>query len=360
MIEMITEAPNRKVLDLKALQTSKLPIVMYGAGSYAVDVTKFLKSHGVAIEAYFVDGAYVKPGQLFMEAYPMKPIEELTEIYPECNIVIGFADYKRAREVLSGLSISSTSYFFDAPNHLEFFDYEYIKEHEAEFEASYNLLEDQLSKDIFVAFINSKISGDPSPLYPYADFNQYFSAPVTVTDHETFVDCGAYDGDTIKSIIKNTNGKYHKIFAFEPDEANYKKLDDYLEKEAIKNVETIHAGCWSEKTTLRFSSDGNMAAIVAADDGDISVPVETIDNVVGDEKVTFIKMDIEGAELPALQGAQKTIQRDIPKLAICVYHKPEDLITIPQYIQSLSKDYKFYIRHHQFMSWEMVLYAIPA
>lgn len=359
MIEMIKKAQNRKVLDLKVLQDSKLPTVMYGAGSYAVDVTKFLKSHGVTIDAYFVDGAYFKPGQLFMDVNPLQPIEDIQKLYPECNIVIGFADYKRAREVLLGLSISSESYFFDAPNHLEFFDYEYIKEHEAEFEASYNLLEDQLSKDVFVAFINSKISGDPSPLYPYADFNQYFSAPVTVNDHETFVDCGAYDGDTVKSIIKNTDGKYHKIFAFEPDEQNYKELTDYIEKENIKNVATIHAGCWSEKTTLRFSSDGNMAAIVASDDGDITVPVETIDNIVDTEKVTFIKMDIEGAELPALQGAQRTIQRDLPKLAICVYHKPEDLITIPQYIQSLSTNYKFYIRHHQFMSWEMVLYAIP-
>lgn len=71
-------------------------------------------------------------------------------------------------------------------------------------------------------------------------------------------------------------------------------------------------------------------------------------------------MDIEGSELAALRGAEKTIKKSKPKLAICVYHKPEDLITIPQFISSLVPEYKFFLRHHQYISWDTVLYAIIA
>jgi hypothetical protein len=70
-------------------------------------------------------------------------------------------------------------------------------------------------------------------------------------------------------------------------------------------------------------------------------------------------MDIEGAELEALRGAKNVIKHNKPKLAICVYHKPNDLISIPQYIKGLVGDYKFYLRQHQFVSWDMVLYALP-
>ena len=87
--------------------------------------------------------------------------------------------------------------------------------------------------------------------------------------------------------------------------------------------------------------------------------IEGYDNIVDQEGVTFIKMDIQGSELAALHGAENTIRKSKPKLAICIYHKPEDLITIPQYIYSVMPDYKLYLRNHQFISKETVLYAIP-
>jgi len=79
---------------------------------------------------------------------------------------------------------------------------------------------------------------------------------------------------------------------------------------------------------------------------------------LGDEKATFIKMDIEGSELEALKGAQNQIKVNKPKLAICVYHKETDLITIPQFILSLNPDYKLYLRHYGNFSTELVLYAL--
>jgi hypothetical protein len=88
------------------------------------------------------------------------------------------------------------------------------------------------------------------------------------------------------------------------------------------------------------------------------IHTDKIDDIVLDKKVSFIKMDIEGAELEALKGAKNTIQNNYPKLAIAIYHKPDDLLNIPQYILSLNRNYKFYLRHYGYNSWETILYAI--
>lgn len=93
-------------------------------------------------------------------------------------------------------------------------------------------------------------------------------------------------------------------------------------------------------------------------DGDILIEVDCIDNILScDEKVTYIKMDIEGSELNALKGAEQHIVRDKPRLGICIYHKQEDLVKIPQYIKSLHPHYQFYVRPHSTMPTELVLYC---
>jgi len=127
-------------------------------------------------------------------------------------------------------------------------------------------------------------------------------------------------------------------------------------------VYLIEKGVWEEKKLLCFGKTGTHSNILC-EDGNIYIEVDTIDNFCRNEKVTFIKMDIEGSELEALKGAEKQIRENKPKLAICVYHKEEDLITIPQYILSLNPEYKLYLRYFgssDFNSlWtELVLYAV--
>ena len=360
ILNQIKRANDRKFSDLKALQERVGPIIMYGAGSYAGDVYRFLRKHNVKVTACCVDAAYVKVGQTFVDGLPVTALEDVLEAHPDAAIVIGFNDYRKARQSLKRLGVNMSSYFFDAPNQYGFFDYDYIVQHEKEFQDTYDMLQDDLSRKVFTTFINAKLSGDPNDLYDLADLNQYFSDPVQLTDHETFIDCGAFDGDTIASFRKNTHDKYRKIIALEPDKENYESLLHNLITTEAQNVETYNVGAWSEKATLTFSSEANTATIVGGRGGvdDVSITAEKIDDLVGDQPVSFLKMDIEGAEYPALQGARQTIQRDHPLLAICAYHKPDDLIVLPRYIKELYPGYKLYLRHHQLMSWEMVLYAI--
>ena len=173
------------------------------------------------------------------------------------------------------------------------------------------------------------------------------------------MDCGAFNGDTVEKFIDWSGGNYSKIFAVEADPVNFAALEKFISEKNYKNILAVNCGAWNEKTTLTFSDTNKTNAAVSAE-GKIKIAADTIDNITGGEKIKFIKMDIEGAELPALQGAAETIKKFKPTLAICAYHKAADLITLPQFIKSLNPDYKFYLRKHTLASdTELVLYAIP-
>jgi hypothetical protein len=120
----------------------------------------------------------------------------------------------------------------------------------------------------------------------------------------------------------------------------------------------LKKGTWNEKTILKFSENGTVGSVISSE-GAIQIEVDTIDNVLSGEGATYIKMDIEGAELPSLIGAKETIRNYKPKLAISVYHKHDDLLTIPKYIKSVNSSYKFYLRvHYKPYFNDLVLYAI--
>lgn len=159
-----------------------------------------------------------------------------------------------------------------------------------------------------------------------------------------------------KQFIQFSNGNYNKIFALEPEEDNYGKTSSALYN--VKGLTLLRKGAWSQEGTLSFSSNDQGSRIISS--GEQSIETTSIDALAGDVAVTFIKMDVEGAELEALKGAEKTIRLRKPRLAICVYHKPEDILAIPEYILSLNPEYKFYMRHYGFdrMYWETVLYAL--
>ena len=188
---------------------------------------------------------------------------------------------------------------------------------------------------------------------------QYFDRSIMVPEaEEVFVDGGCFDCGTTKNFVKWCQGNYRKIYAFEPDEANYRKCQLISEKEELAHIQVINKGLWNCETQLSFDGSAGQGSKIGSESGADTVWTAAIDDVVGKEKVTFIKMDVEGAELKALQGAEQTIRKYHPKLAICIYHKPEDVIEILDYILSMHSDYKLYIRHYQLSDCETVVYAV--
>lgn len=188
----------------------------------------------------------------------------------------------------------------------------------------------------------------------------YFPQDIVQLQDEVFIDAGCYRLETSLELKKRCLN-VEKIYAFEPDPENYKYCLERKEQACLREAEIFPFGTWSFRDTLYFDAKGSSSCIVDSETS-LSVNVVSIDEIVYSEespKVTFIKMDIEGAELESLKGAQKVIQRDKPKLAICIYHKPEDMVKIPLYIKELVPEYKLYIRHHSNFIFGTVLYAIP-
>ena len=364
VFEKIIPAANSKVAVLQNIQHSTFPLVIYGIGGYAKSVFNFLEQYQVSkikINAACVDREYFNPLNDNWNGIPVYPIDELSLNLNSFNVVIGFSDFKLAEKKLETINECKKTFFFDSTLSLDFFDYEYVKKYWKSFYDTYLLLEDELSKDTFIAYINAKISGRSDDLYNLFDSDQYFPEDIIKlnNNNEVFIDAGAYNGDTVLKFIDKAGGHYKAIYAFEPDAISYKKLSDVIKNNRLENVFIFKKGVWKENTVLKFYADPYKGErSLFSENGNIAIEVEEIDNILQENFATFIKMDIEGSELAALQGAEQTIKHLKPKLAICMYHKPEDLITIPHFLKNLVPEYKFFLRNHLHIAQELVLYAI--
>lgn len=198
--------------------------------------------------------------------------------------------------------------------------------------------------------------------------NEYFEDFLEHDENEVFIDAGVYDGGTTLDFIKWSAGNYKHIYMYEPSLDYYDRF--FSNVKGIHDCEWIKMGLGEETSTLRLfdrpdhdiALDSNLDGIVGKysyEEGNwIEIPITSLDEALEDQRVTFIKMDIEGSELAAIKGAEHIIKKNHPKLAICVYHKLEDLWTIPDEILHIDSSYKFYLRHYSFDMLDTVLYAI--
>lgn len=232
----------------------------------------------------------------------------------------------------------------------------FIEAHNDELDLVKTYLSDERSREVLEGIISYRISGEYRYLKKIIDQPQYFLKDIfRPTEHEVFVDGGGYIGDTVMGFIRFARKKYDEIYMWEPDGANIDKAKRILKK--WDNINFIPYAMFSKKDTLYFDDGlGDISSL--RERGKSTVPCESLDNILGNKRITFIKMDIEGSELEALKGAEKIIREQKPKLAICIYHKPEDIYEIPMIIKSYVPEYRLYIRHHHDERSETVLYAV--
>ncbi|MDE6847163.1 MAG: FkbM family methyltransferase [Lachnospiraceae bacterium] len=222
-------------------------------------------------------------------------------------------------------------------------------------------------KEIYAQLVAHRISDEliinAGEMINDANRIQYFDLSELKNDKiedEVFVDAGAFDGQS-SAMFALWAGKYKKIFALEPDPQNREKCKETL-KSIDAEYEILPFGAWDRTEELSFVSGLNGASHIENNEQigvekKVTVQVDKLDNLIH-EKISFIKMDIEGAEINALKGAEKMIKTYKPKLAICVYHKKEDIWEIPRLILSYVPEYKLYLRHYSLSKDETVLYCI--
>lgn len=235
---------------------------------------------------------------------------------------------------------------------------QFFLDHTQELKKVYDALEDDTSRSVFENILKFRVTSDWECLKKSRGKDnpktQYFVSELQFSDQEVIVDCGAFNGDTVKRFYEIVPGC--RVIAIEPDERNFEQLQQL--KSAGLSV--YKCGAWSEDTILSFSDEGGGTTSGAvADAGDTKIEARALDHLPECETATYIKMDIEGAELEALKGAESIIKNNKPKLAICLYHQPQDFFKIPLYIKELNPEYKFFVHHHNvYCALETVLYAV--
>ena len=339
--------------------------IIFGASYAGAKTKEFLDKFGKNV-AYFVDNDMKKKGKIFLG----KIIKHPSEIsFFENKVIIASAWwYEIKKQLEEQYGLLSNVDFIDPQIFVEkmtqkntkdvFLDL--LKINLDKYLQIFDLLEDDVSKLLYYRVLKGRIFYYETLLYsfmPKVDYKQYFHPEVKPENNDIIVDAGAFTGDTIEEIIKQSIN-YKKIYAFEPDEQNYAKLTENTER--YDNIECYKFGLWSKTDRLYFIADGTMGSAVVqnSNKANQTIDVVSLDEFFKDkEKPTLIKMDIEGAEVEALYGAKEIITKYKPKLQICIYHKPEHLWQIPVLLKDWVKEYKLYMGHHISDFKETVLYA---
>jgi hypothetical protein len=232
-------------------------------------------------------------------------------------------------------------------------DAAHIMEKLSEYEALYDQLEDGCSKSLLLALLISHVlkSRKLCPRWHFAyeypkAFYQYFDKDlIDARNDHVFVDCGAAWGDTYQRFVRTFSRHYKRMYQYECSSVEFERLQRNMKGKS--NVIPRFAGVSSHRKSEDV--DGQTVQFVSIDD-----------DIPRDEKITFVKMDIEGSELAALRGAAARIRRDKPYLAICSYHKRDDLLDLSKYIRELNAEYKLYLRYYRGTAYcDTVIYAVP-
>lgn len=206
-------------------------------------------------------------------------------------------------------------------------------------------------------------TGDASLLPARPHENSYFPSDIfTILPDEVFVDCGAFDGDTVKQLIERVDSRFRRIHAIEADPLSLDQLRlglSEMRTEIQKRVQIHSCAVGAVRSQVFFDITGTVDSKMR-EEGGVRVECIPLDELFSSLPVTMIKMDIEGAEYEALHGAARTIQRDRPVLAICVYHGQSDIWRIPLFVKTLVPEYSFYLRSYEGDGFQTVMYAIPS
>ena len=358
---------------------SKSPTVLYGAGGNGAKLLEIFRQHDVKVDLFCDDD-----------------FNKWNKKYHEIDVVSyeKFIDILNTSENTTGVNIIITSVFagpilkkLSKLNGVRIFEplsillekfYKYSFYNEKLSEDKIKLLmskfkeiekfsfddESQRILNVIKTIIKSQKEADNKYFFDIvSDEDCYFIWQVkeSLRNNANIVDCGGFIGDLMVPLKKH-HISYNKVFSFEPN----KKLFDVMQKNISDNnlqdkFFAFNKGVWNKSGVafLNFDEMDIAGGNIKDQQKGIAVETITIDEFFNDVRVDFIKMDIEGAELNALRGGIKVIQRDRPILAVSLYHSVNDVVDIPIYLHEMLSEYNFFVRHHSLIGSETVLYAIP-
>ena len=347
------------------LAQSKRPIVMYGMGNGADKIIAVCEKYGIEISDFFASDGFVR-GHSF-HGKTVISYSAMKEEYEGQKPIVLLSFASSLPDVLALFKTVGEECELYAPDVPVFgetlFTIEFFEENKARFEAVYDLLADEESKRIYENVISYKLTGDIKYLWASeSDKAAVYHDILDCKSISTYVDLGAYNGDTIREMLLY-NPQLQGAIALEPDARNFRKLSEYAQTVQNCDIKCINAGAWCESTTLLFDASGNRNAGIVSKGNIVSkikeVPVVSLDEVLDGAQVDYIKYDVEGSEKEALLGTKKTIEAHSPKLLVSLYHRSEDLFSLPELVKEINPDYSLYLRRFPYIpAWDLNLYAI--
>lgn len=329
-------------------------VSLYGAGFLAKWAVAWLNNEGFKVVDIY-DSNNDRAGNKFADLV-ISSVEKLQNTRPDFIFITARHAVKPIKKNLDELNLNSCS--FEAYVFALKID-DYMRIHD-------DLLLDDFSKKTLRAVIMSKLTGDDTYYEKVYEPNQYFCLPnFLIANNEVYVDAGAYVGDSVERYIWSTNGFFSKIYAFEPGIRQYSALKtrvSRLVKEwaLTENIDIVieNSALSNVSGNMNINSYNDVLQSSCIDEGgEENIETYPLDEYIKNEKITFLKADVEGMELQLLKGALRTITKWRPKLAICVYHYPNDIYEIITFLKKNVPAYSFSLRHHSPQGMETVLYC---
>jgi FkbM family methyltransferase len=363
--------------ELLAEQAKRQGILLFGAGNTGRQIAAKCAAAAVGGVRGFLDDVRGGKGQTIVGLPVFSREEALAAFGPDVAVVVCIYKVGCFFPKLKGeLTASGFNAVFSLPDFARahsaalmpfyfFSDALTLFDHRSEIAALYGELADEPSKAAMSRWLSFRLSHRydemdrfVSPIY-FPDF-----LPTGSNDPFVFVDCGAYDGDTVEALVAWRRGRPSRVIAFEPDSANFRRMEirlsPLIESGALA-VDLRQTVVGASAGAIGFSQTGDESAHTDPNGAD-RIAMSTVDNALGDsdQEAHYIKYDVEGSEAAALTGSQASIKSHGPMLAVSLYHRPEDLWTLPQMIRGWRPTYKFYLRAHAEEGMDTVLYAIDS
>ena len=339
--------------------------IVFGAAVLGKKVISGLQSLGIAIKAV-LDNDPSKHGASYMGVNISKPADFVNTDLP---VVIASKFVCDIDQQLQALNVRTRiPHYVLSILHPEVFPNELHRNAIALIEAewprvqeAYGLLSDELSRKTFFQLIHFRHTLQPADL-PHLVADQYFIDMFwQPCDWETYVDVGAYCGDTLQEYLTRCKGTFRKYLAIEPDKVNYRQLLSIIPTEYAHKIDTWNLAAGVREGKHAFHAVGGLdSRFVAVDsiaDAEI-INTVALDDLLRDEDACTIKMDVEGWESQVLEGAIEIIRERQPRLAVCVYHRPDHLWSLLLQITQINRNYRFFLRHHESEIYGTVLYCI--
>lgn len=344
-------------------------IVLFGAGNLGKKALRALRGNDIEPLA-FSDNATPLWGAEVEGVKVLSPADAAARFGRSATFMVTTMDHHSVRRQLldSGCQriAAFPSLFWKSPaSFLPFFCLETPRQtlsHAARLRKAFGLWADIASRQEFLSQIAWRLLGDFDLLSPPVAGDQYFPEDLlALVPHEVFVDCGAFDGDTIRAILRRRTD-FRCLVAIEPDPVNFGRLRKYLSElpDPLQDkVSPRKAGVGVTTGKVRFEVTGTDHSKVS-EQGGLEVECIALTDLLEEHRPTFVKMDVEGAELPALLAARQAMRRSSAIWAVSVYHRPEDLWQIPLLMHSCLNGHRFFLRRHSPAFYDLVCYAIPA